>query len=108
MKETLTREEILERSKRENRNGDERERTVRVQGESFSLIFVFLMGLALIAWKRFHSLPDVDVLVMFWTSCAASRIYRLTQRRNASDIVTLGISLAFLAYNLVKFLQTTA
>ena len=57
MKETLTREEILERSKRENRNGDERERTVRVQGESFSLIFVFLMGLALIAWKRFHSLP---------------------------------------------------
>ena len=106
MKETLTREEILERSKRENRNGDERERTVRVQGESFSLIFVFLMGL--IAWKRFHSLPDEDVLVMFWTSCAASRIYRLTQRRNASDIVTLGISLAFLAYNLVKFLQTTA
>ena len=99
MKETLTREEILERSKRENRNGDERERTVRVQGESFSLIFVFLMGLALI---------DEDVLVMFWTSCAASRIYRLTQRRNASDIVTLGISLAFLAYNLVKFLQTTA
>lgn len=68
MKETLTREEILERSKRENRNGDERERTVRVQGESFSLIFVFLMGLALIAWKRFHSLPDEDVLVMFWTS----------------------------------------
>ncbi len=66
------------------------------------------MGLALIAWKRFHSLPDEDVLVMFWTSCAASRIYRLTQRRNASDIVTLGISLAFLAYNLVKFLQTTA
>ena len=69
----------------------------QVQGESFSLIFVFLMGLALIAWKRFHSLPDEDVLVMFWTSCAASRIYRLTQRRNASDIVTLGISLAFLA-----------
>ena len=58
--------------------------------------------------KEFDSLPDEDVLVMFWTSCAASRIYRLTQRRNASDIVTLGISLAFLAYNLVKFLQTTA
>ena len=73
MKETLTREEILERSKRENRNGDERERTVRVQGESFSLIFVFLIGLALIAWKRFHSLPDEDVLVMFWTSCLRHR-----------------------------------
>ena len=104
----MNKEEILAKSRKENVLQDEMERTVRIEGESFSLIFVFLMGLALIAWKRFHSLPDEDVLVMFWTSCAASRIYRLTQRRNASDIVTLGISLAFLAYNLVKFLQTTA
>ena len=68
MKETLTREEILERSKRENRNGDERERTVRVQGESFSLIFVFLMGLALIAWKRFHSPVSYTHLTLPTTS----------------------------------------
>lgn len=36
-----SKEEILARSRRENRGGDERERTVRIQGESFSLIFVF-------------------------------------------------------------------
>ena len=103
----MNKEEILAKSRKENVLQDEMERTVRIEGESFSLIFVFLMGLALIAWKRFHSLPDEDVLVMFWTSCAASRIYRLTQRRNASDIVTLLISLAFLGYNLVKFFQIT-
>ena len=48
MKETLTREEILERSKRENRNGDERERTVRVQGEHAydyaAILFAYLAG----------------------------------------------------------------
>ena len=108
MKETLTREEILERSKRENRNGDERERTVRVQGESFSLILVFLVGVVIVIFNRLHGLPANSVLAMFWASCVGNRLYRLTQRRNASDIVTLGISLAFLAYNLVKFLQTTA
>ena len=105
MEKPLSKEEILSRSQRENRNGDEMERTVRIEGESFSLIFVFLMGIVLLAWKRLHGLPDVDVLAMFWTACAASRLYRLTRRRDISDVVTLLISLAFLGYNLVKFFQ---
>ena len=100
-----SKEEILARSRRENRGGDERERTVRIQGESFSLIFVFLMGLVLLAWKRAHGLPAEDVLIMFWTATAVGRIYRLAQRRNTSDAVTLAICLAFLGYNLVKFFQ---
>lgn len=103
--EQPSKEEILARSRRENRGGDERERTVRIQGESFSLIFVLLMGLVLLTWKRVHGLPAEDVLIMFWTASAASRIYRLVQRRNTSDMVTLVICLAFLGYNLVKFFQ---
>ena len=103
----MEKQEILEKSRRENRNGDERERTVRIQGESFSLLSVLLVGLVLLVWKRTHGLPDADVLAMFWTAFAASRLYRLTQRRNTSDVVTLLISLAFLVWNLVKFFQIT-
>ena len=102
----MERQEILEKSRRENRRGDERERSVRIEGESFSLLFVFLMGLVLLLWKRAHGLPDEDVLCMFWTACVANRVYRLTRRRDASDVVTLLLSLAFLAWNLVKFFQT--
>ncbi len=107
MEERLSKEEILARSQRENRSGDELEKRVRVEGESFSLIFVFLMGIVLLAWKRTHGLPDEDVLAMFWTACVANRVYRLTRRKNASDVVTLLICLAFLGYNLVKFFQIT-
>ena len=32
MEEKLSREEILEKSRQENRKGDERERTIRVEG----------------------------------------------------------------------------
>ena len=103
----MEKQEVLEKSRQENRKGGERERTIRIEGESFSLLFVFLMGLLLIAWKRAHGLPDEDVLAMFCVSCVANRLYRLTRRRNASDIVTLLISLAFLGYNLVKFFQIT-
>ena len=101
MEERLSKEEILERSQRENR------KRVRIEGESFSLIFVFVMGIVLLAWKRIHGLPDEDVLAMFWTACVANRIYRLTRRRDTSDVVTLLISLAFLGHNLVKFFQIT-
>ena len=107
MEENLSREEILSRSRRENRKGDERERTIRMEGESFSLLFVFLMGLVLLFWKRAHGLPDEDVQSMFWMSFVANRVYRLTQRRNSFEVVTLLISLAFLIWNLVKFFQMT-
>ena len=102
----MERQEILEKSRRENRNGDERERTIRIEGESFSLLFALLMGLILLVWKRVHGLPDEDVLCMFWTACVANRVYRLARRRDTSDVVTLLLSLAFLAWNLVKFFQT--
>ena len=73
----MEKQEILEKSRRENQKGDERERTIRMEGESFSLLFVFLMGLILLTWKRVHGLPHEDVLTMFWTACVANRVYRL-------------------------------
>ena len=107
MEENLSREEILEKSQQENRKGDERERAIRMEGESFSLLFVLLMGLILLFWKRTHGLPYADVMCMFWTACVANRLYRLTRRRDTFDIVTLLVSLAFLVWNLVQFFQIT-
>ena len=99
----MNKEEILAKSRKENVLQDEMERTVRIEGESFSLLFALLMGLILLFWKRAHGLPDEDVMCMFWTACVANRVYRLARRRNTSDIVTLLISLAFLAWNLVRY-----
>ena len=103
----MNKEEILAKSRKENVLQDEMERTVRIEGESFSLLFALLMGLILLFWKRAHGLPDEDVMCMFWTACVANRLYRLTQRKNTFDLVTLLLSLALLAWNLVKFFQMT-
>lgn len=98
----MDREEILEKSRRENREQDEMERTVRTRGESFSLIFALLTGLVLVTWREFHGQPVGDIMVMFWASLLGSRIYRVTQRRNTSDLVTLVLSLALFVYYLVQ------
>lgn len=99
----MDKNEILEKSRRENKLQDEMERTVRVEGESFSLIFILGVGVILLAYNRLHSLPTGDIQAMFWASCVGSRVYRLTRRKNTSDLVTLLISLAFLVYSLVRY-----
>lgn len=99
----MDKNEILEKSRRENRNQDERERTIRLQGESFSLIFVLLVGVAVLGYSTVHHLPTGGVLAMFWASCLGSRVYRLTKRKDVSDLITGSISLAFLVYYLVRY-----
>ena len=98
----MEKQEILEKSRRENQKGDERERTIRMEGESFSLLFVFLMGLILLTWKRVHGLPHEDVLTMFWTACVANRVYRLARRRGLA-LLAAACGLVF-AGNLAMFL----
>ena len=101
----MEKQEILEKSRRENRKGDEREMDHPHGGGVLQPALRVFDGPDSLTWKRVHGLPHEDVLTMFWTACVANRVYRLARRRNTSDIVTLLISLAFLIWNLVKFFQ---
>ncbi len=99
----MDKNEILEKSRKENQNQDEMERIVRIEGESFSLCLVFLMGIAIVIFNHFHGLSSDPVMIMFWTSCVANRLYRLTKRRDASDLITMIISLVILVFYVVKY-----
>ena len=84
----MQKEEILAKSRKENAVQDEMERTVRIEGESFSLILVFLVGVVIVIFNRLHGLPANSVLAMFWASCVGNRLYRLTKLRrgDAADL----------------------
>ena len=58
----MDKNEVLSRSQKENQAGDEREKTIRIQGESFSLIFVFGIGLLLTTYKLINHIPVGDIL----------------------------------------------
>lgn len=88
----MNKEEILAKSRKENVLQDEMERTVRIEGESFSLILVFLVGVVIVIFNRLHGLPANSVLAMFWASCVGNRLYRSHQaeehlrRGDAADL----------------------
>ena len=48
----MEKQEILEKSRRENQKGDERERTIRMEGGVLQPALRVLMGLILLTWKR--------------------------------------------------------
>lgn len=101
----MERDEILEKSRKENKNQDEMEKTIRVEGESFSLLFTLMAGILLYSYNRLHGLPSDTIFIMFWTSCVSNRLYRLTKRRNTSDLITMIISLVILVFYVVKYLS---
>ena len=88
----MEKDKILEKSRMENKNQDEMEKAIRIEGESFSLLFTLMAGLAVVVF-----------MIMFWTSCASSRLYRLAKRRDMSDLITMIISLVILVFYVVKY-----
>ena len=99
----MDKDKILEKSRKENETQDEMEKTIRVEGESFSLAFTLMAGLAVVVFNHFHNLSSDSVMIMFWTSCASSRLYRLAKRRDMSDLITMIISLVILVFYVVKY-----
>jgi len=99
----MDKDKILEKSRRENEGQDEMERTVRVEGESFGLVVTLIMGVVLVVFNHLHGLSSDQVLIMVWTSCAGSRLYKLTKRNSISDQITLVISLVFLISYVIKY-----
>ncbi|MCI9311511.1 MAG: hypothetical protein HFF51_10460 [Lawsonibacter sp.] len=99
----MDKDKILEKSRKENENQDEMERTITIEGESFSLAFTLMAGLAIVVFNHFHNLSSDSVMIMFWTSCVSSRLYRLTKRRSTSDLITIIISLVILVFYVVKY-----
>ena len=99
----MEKDKILEKSRMENKNQDEMEKAIRIEGESFSLLFTLMAGLAVVVFNHFHNLSSDSVMIMFWTSCASSRLYRLAKRRDMSDLITMIISLVILVFYVVKY-----
>ncbi len=99
----MDKDKILEKSRRENEGQDEMERTIRIEGESFSLMITLMMGLVLVIFNHLHDLSSDPVFIMFWTSCVSTQLYKLTKRRETWDLVSMIISLALLVFYMVKY-----
>ncbi|MGI5962317.1 MAG: DUF6442 family protein [Lawsonibacter sp.] len=101
----MEKDDILEKSRRENQFQDERERTIRIQGESFSLIFVFGIGLFLSTYKILNDIPVGDTLAMFWCCSFGCAVYKAVNLKQKSQGFIALFCLAMVVYNLVRYVS---
>lgn len=99
----MDREEILNKSRHENQQGDEREKQIQLQGESFGLLFLMVTGVVLVVWKVVHGEAYRDIMLMFWMSLLGSRLYRLAIGKRKSEWPILLICLFFAIWNGIQF-----
>lgn len=72
----MNREEILEKSRQENKNGDERERVLSTKAQAYSMVgmAVMLIVLSCIKFKKGESV--YDLLALYFSSIASSEVFR--------------------------------
>lgn len=85
----MEKEEILEKSRKENAAGfmDERERELSLREDSISLGAGLLLAILLFCVKIYRGQPVNDLLALVTGMSAAGFIYRFVKNRKKSDLV---------------------
>lgn len=100
----MDKNEILEKSRREYQRemSDEREKQVQLNALQHGSKVSFVVLLLLHIFHGVRGIPSYDLEILFWSAQAAGLLY-LILKKEKGNLVPLLASLAFLAYNLVKF-----
>lgn len=102
---TMKKEEILEKSRRENDISDERTKYIGLKGANFSIgVLVFLW----IALSKLVELDDSTRYIMgllVHTTCFSNFAYQLTQNRTKTTIFFTVMFCATMLFYLVLFLR---
>ncbi len=100
----MDKNEILKRSQVENMLGDEREKQIRIESESFSLIFMLAVTLILTTVNYVKGLSADGFLAIFWASVMGRYCFLFYRHRKAyHGIMALAAAVLCVA-NIMEYL----
>lgn len=83
----MNKENILERSRRENKNGDEREKQVDLASYAYGAIFLIISFVTLVITKILVKENGInDILFMFEMYISALFLYKYRKLKNKSNL----------------------
>lgn len=100
----MNKDEILKRSQTENMLGDEREKQIRLESDTFSLIFMLAVTLILTIINYVKGLSADGFLAIFWSSISGRDCLLFYRHRKAyHGILALAAAVLCIA-NIVEYL----
>lgn len=101
----MTKEEILEKSRKENEISDERSMLIKLQGANFSI------GVLIVIWLLMNSLAPLDEVgksamgLLTHATCLSNFAYQIVKNRTITSIIlTIGFAVTTVFY-LYRFLS---
>ncbi|MFR8712342.1 MAG: DUF6442 family protein [Anaerotignum lactatifermentans] len=100
----MNKDEILKRSQTENILGDEREKQIRLESDTFSLIFTLAVTLLLVAVNSIKGLPSDGFLAIFWASISGRDCLLFYRHRKVyHGVIALAAAILCVA-NIIEYL----
>lgn len=101
----MDKEEILQKSRKENAAGymDERERELHLREDSVSLGFGLLLAFVLFGVKVARGQPAADILALVTGMSAAGFIFRCIKDRKKSNIFWASLCTLLMLFYLYRF-----
>ena len=98
----MDKDKILEKSRKENELGDEREKLINDKSNSLYLTFLMITGIVIIAWDLYHDIDVSRILAMFWAGCLGQYIFRYCKTKNKTNMTISILSFILLIKNLAE------
>lgn len=92
----MNRDEILEKSRKENTYGDELEKEIRIKRDSFGVWGVIVLGIAFLYLKLSNGLQASDIIALFSCYSGLAFVYEGIRLKRGWEIA-LGAALLLLA-----------
>ena len=99
----MEQENLLEQNQKAASPQPEKKLPIPLHGETFNLIFVFVVGIVLSILKRNQGLPSGDVLAMVWACALGCFLFRVVNGKRKLDSSLALFSLVMLAFNLYQY-----
>ena len=98
----MDKNEILEKSRKENNVRDEREKQISSYAQNANLLILMIVGIIIIIFDTIHDIDISGIMSMFWAGCLGEYIYKYIKTKEKSSIIIMIICVIFLIKNLVE------
>ncbi|WMJ81750.1 DUF6442 family protein [Clostridium sp. MB40-C1] len=91
----MKKEEILEKSKRENLWQDERNKQIEIKSHNYAALIGNVILLVVIFWKQVHKMPYDDLMGILGIQFAVSILYKYKNKSENKLYLIAGIMMLF-------------
>lgn len=107
----MNKEEILAKSKEENKNGDEREKIIKLKSRNLAMVIIYILTIIVLVLNKYFNREVTvirilnDVITVYFIVSLSLCVYRYIVEREKIYLVNVGFDFLITLYNIIELLR---